>query len=42
MNRKERYPPGCNRRLLERMTTAEKAYFTNIVCVKGEYASWTH
>ena len=42
INRKERYPPGCNRRASERMTTAEETYFTSVVCVTGGYAPWTH
>jgi hypothetical protein len=40
INRKERYPPGCNRRASERMTTAKETHFTNVVRVKG--APWTH
>jgi hypothetical protein len=26
----------------ERMTNAKKMYFTDVVCVKGQYAPWTH
>jgi hypothetical protein len=42
MNRKQRYPLGCNRRASERMTTVNETYFTNVVCVKCEYAPCTH
>ena len=42
INRKEQYPPGCNRRASERMTTAKETYFTSVVCVKSEYDPSTH